>query len=75
MADFLEQDLPLGQRIGCWFHLKVCRDCSQYVRQYQQTIALGKQAFSNPDDPVPESVPEDLVNAALAHQRKTRLDD
>ena len=68
MVDFLERDLPLSQRLSCWLHLKMCRDCSKYVRQYEQTIALGKQAFDDPDKPVPNSVPEDLINAALAHR-------
>ena len=71
MLDFLEQDLPLKQKLGCWMHLKMCRDCSKYIRQYQKTIALGKQAFEEPNDPVPESVPEDLIRAALAHRRNT----
>ncbi len=69
MIDFLEQNLPFSQRVGCWLHVKMCRDCTKFVRQYQQTIALGKQAFEEPNDPVPESVPEDLINAALAHRR------
>lgn len=69
MVDFLEKDLPFAQRLGCWLHLKMCRDCAKFVHQYQQTIALGKQAFEDPNEPVPESVPEDLINAALVHRR------
>ena len=73
MLDFLEHDLPLGQRLGCWLHLKMCRDCALFIRQYEQTIALGKRAFENPEDEVPDSVPEDLIKAALAHQHKSGL--
>ncbi len=74
MVDFLEQDLPLKQKLDCWLHQKMCRHCSQFVRQYQQTIALGKQAFEEPNDAVPESVPEGLINAALAHRRNSKSD-
>lgn len=72
MVDFLERNLPIAQRTGCWVHLKMCRDCSKFVRQYKQTIALGKQAFDDPDDLVPEAVPEELINAALAHRRNAK---
>lgn len=75
MVDFLEHDLPFSQKLGCWMHLKMCRDCSKFVRQYQQTITLGKQAFDNPDEPVPDSVPEDLIKAALAHRQKAETDN
>ena len=72
MIDYLEHELPLKDRFGCWLHLKMCRHCSRFVREYQQTITLGKQAFDEPDDPVPESVPEDLINAAVAYRRKQK---
>ena len=73
MVDFLDRELPLPQRISCWMHLKMCRQCAKFVRQYEETISLGKQAFGDPDDPVPDSVPEDLINAAVAHRRSTKL--
>lgn len=72
MVDFFEHELPLRQKVSCWIHLKMCRDCSKFVRQYQQTIELGKQAFDDPDEPVPVSVPEDLINAALTYRRQSR---
>lgn len=74
MVDYLEQDLPITQMFSCWLHLKLCRDCKKFVREYKQAIALGQQAFEDPDDPVPESVPEDLINAALAHRRNAESD-
>ena len=72
MVDFLEHELPLRHKVSCWLHLKMCRDCSKFVRQYQQTIELGKQAFGDPDDPVPDSGPEDLITAARAYRRQPR---
>lgn len=72
MVDFLDRELPFAQRASCWMHLKLCRNCAKFVRQYEETIALGKQAFGDPDNPVPDTVPEDLINAAVARQRKAR---
>jgi hypothetical protein len=68
MIDYLDSALPIRQKFMCWLHLRMCRHCAYFVRQYHQTIALGQKAFDRPDDPVPDSVPEELVKAALAHR-------
>ena len=69
MVDYLDQDLPVWQKFTCWLHVKMCRDCAHFVREYHRTIALGKSAYDSPDDPVPDSVPEELIKAALAHRK------
>lgn len=71
MVDYLEQDLPVWQKFMCWLHVKVCRECAAFVQQYHRTIALGQKAFDAADEPVPDTVPEELIKAALAH-RKTK---
>jgi len=69
MVDYLDQDLPVWQKFMCWLHVKMCRECADFVRDYRRTIALGQMAYDDPDDAVPPSVPEELVKAALAHQK------
>lgn len=69
MVDYLDQDLPVWQKFMCWLHVKMCRECAEFVRDYQRTIVLGQMAYDNPDEPVPSSVPEELINAALAHRK------
>jgi hypothetical protein len=32
-------------------------------------VALGQKAYDAPDEPMPDSVPEELVKAALAHRK------
>jgi len=68
MVDYLDDDLPAWQKFMCWLHVKMCRECVHFVREYQRTIALGKTAYDAPDEPVPDSVPEELIKAALAHR-------
>ena len=71
MIDYLEGGLPVWQKYMCWIHVKMCRECAYFVQQYRKTVALGKNAFESPDEAVPDSVPEELVKAALAF-RKSR---
>jgi len=69
MVDYLEGGLPIWQKYMCWLHVKMCRECAHFVRQYRRAIALGQHAFDDPDDEVPDSVPEELIKAALSHRR------
>ncbi len=69
MVDFLEGGLPVWQKFNCWLHVKMCRECAPFVQQYRRVVALGKNAFDSPDSAVPDSVPEELVKAALAHRK------
>ena len=63
---YLEGELPERKRFVFELHLKVCRDCRDYLAAYRRTMEVSKRAFAQPDDPVPEAVPEDLVKAILA---------
>ena len=67
---YLEGDLPEKQRFVFELHLRVCRDCRDYLAAYRRTIEVSKRAFEDPDAPLPESVPEDLITAVLAAKRK-----
>jgi len=69
MVDYLEDGLPIWRKYMCWMHVKMCQDCAHFVQQYRRVLELGQDAFSNPDDPVPNSVPEELIQAALAHRK------
>lgn len=69
MVDYLEGGLPLRQKFVCWLHVKMCRECAYFVRQYRRAIALGQAAFDDPEGRVPESVPEELIKAALSHRK------
>ena len=51
-------------------HLSGCPPCVSYMRTYRDSIDLTKIVLAQPADPVPESVPEGLVEAILAARRK-----
>ena len=53
-------------------HLAECVDCANYLRSYRLTVSLGKGACApgDPDGPVPDDVPEELVQAVLAARKQ-----
>jgi anti-sigma factor RsiW len=63
IADYLDGDLPGDQRREFDRHLAVCPACVNYLRSYCQTVALGREAFREPDEPVDASVPAELLKA------------
>jgi anti-sigma factor RsiW len=72
--DFLMEYLSGGLSANEWAefeqHLAECPDCAAYLRSYEETIKLGKAVFADPDAPVPQDVPEELVQAILASRRQ-----
>ena len=67
---YLEDELPEDRRAEFDRHLAVCEGCRAYLRQYGETIRLGKAAFADPADPVSAETPEELVRAVLKARRK-----
>lgn len=64
ILDYLEGELPEGQRKIFEFHMRICRECREYLAAYQRSIELGQKVFTADDD-LPADVPEDLVKAIL----------
>ena len=51
-------------------HLAECPDCVSYLKSYQETVKLGKAVLASFDEPIPDEVPEELVQAILAAHAK-----
>ena len=66
VLDYLSGDLPAAKRRVFELHLKICRECREYLAAYRETMAVGKAAFTQPTDSLPDDVPEDLVRAIVA---------
>jgi anti-sigma factor RsiW len=70
IASYRDNELTPNQRAEFERHLSVCPSCVAYLETYEQTIALTQAAG---DDPVPEDVPESLVQAILAARKGSGL--
>lgn len=69
LAAYLDGDLPPARRQEFEAHLALCPDCVAYLESYRETRRLGALAYSL-DGPVPEDVPEALIEAILAARRR-----
>lgn len=62
---YLDQELSLITRLRFKFHLLICSDCSNYLEEYRNTIALGKHLFDEPDETATGKVPEQILHAIM----------
>lgn len=67
LADYLAGELPPDQLAVFERHLKACRNCEEYMRQYRTTIAAGRAACAEAG--APGDIPEALIQAILAARR------
>jgi anti-sigma factor RsiW len=65
VLSYLDGGLPAHQRSLFEWHMRICRECREYLAAYQHALAVGRAVLPSPDDPVPEDVPEDLIKAIL----------
>jgi len=65
MVDYLDNELPSKQRNQFELHIRLCKECRQYLDAYQRTIDITHSAYPSADDAIPKGVPEDLVKAIL----------
>jgi len=66
---YLDGELPPDRRAEFDRHLSVCESCVHYIETYKTASALGRNAWTEPEAPVGEEVPEELVYAILAAGR------
>jgi anti-sigma factor RsiW len=66
---YLDGELPDDQRSAFDYHLHGCQSCVNYMDSYRATVALGRAACAE-DVPMPDDVPEALVQAILAARAK-----
>jgi anti-sigma factor RsiW len=62
---YLDDELPARQRSIFEFHMRLCRECREYLAAYQRSIEVGREAFKSDDEVVADDVPEDLIKAIL----------
>jgi anti-sigma factor RsiW len=67
---YLDGELPPDRVAEFERHLAVCGSCVNYIKTYQESIALGRAACRDWDAPAGEEVPEELVAAVLLARRR-----
>jgi anti-sigma factor RsiW len=70
IVDYLDDELNDQESAIFERHLNHCRECREYLKAYKQTITLGKAALANPEAPIPNDVPEELIKAMLQAKQK-----
>ncbi len=70
LIDYFEDSLPKRQRLVFEIHMKICRECHEYLVAFKRSIDVSKRVFADLDEQVPDDVPEDLVRAII-DARKT----
>lgn len=63
LHEFLDGGLAPSQRAVFEHHLRICPSCVAYLRTYEKTIELGREALAEDEG---EGMPEALVTAILA---------
>jgi len=66
---YLDGELPADRHAEFERHLSVCDSCVHYIETYKTATVLGRNAWTEPEAPVGEDVPEELVSAILAARR------
>ena len=70
ILDYLEDELAAPKRGVFERHLKMCRECRDYLTAYRASIDLAKLAERNQESNIDLSdVPADLVAAVLDAQK------
>ena len=70
LYEYVSGDLPAESREHFEFHLSKCKNCHEYLVQYQVTIKAGKIACDEMSDEMGPT-PEELIKAVLASRTKT----
>lgn len=67
VLDYLEGELPAAKRRVFERHLKMCRECRDYLSAYQASLDLAKRGMKEAEKRIDlADVPEDLVKAVIA---------
>jgi anti-sigma factor RsiW len=69
LMDYVSGELPAESRAHFEFHLAKCKNCHEYLVQYEITIRSCKIACGEMSDELPANVPEDLVKAVMAARK------
>ena len=64
ILEYLDGELEPGRRRRFELHIRLCRECREYLVAYQRARELGRKSLLTTQPELPE-VPEELVSAIL----------
>jgi anti-sigma factor RsiW len=71
LLDYYAGELSDRVRKAFDHHLTLCRNCREYLAQYQTAVDLGRRAFDDERAAASSAgIPDDLVAAILAARRR-----
>ncbi len=70
LDDYLSGALSDEAREGFHSHLAACPSCVAYMKTYEASVQLGRTVLTRSEEPVPEEVPEELLEVILAARKK-----
>ena len=68
LLEYVSGELTQETRVHFELHLTRCKNCHEYLVQYQSTIKAGKISCDEMSDELPP-IPEDLVKAVMAARK------
>lgn len=67
---YLDGEVNDAERLEFELHLAQCTSCAAYMESYRTTKRLERLGLEDLDAPVPEEVPDELVQAVLTAKRR-----
>lgn len=67
---YLDGELSKKEARVFEWHLRLCRECREYLAAYRRTMEIGQAVMTPGDETLPDDVPEDLVAAILDARRQ-----
>ena len=62
---YMDGELPEKKVKRFEWHLRMCRECREYLAAYKRAMEVGKASFELNGEVLPDDVPEDLITAIL----------
>ncbi len=68
ILSYLDGELSEKQSKKFEIHMRICRECRDYLAAYKRSMELNRAMFPRAET-IPEDVPEDLIKAIIESRR------
>jgi len=63
IVDYLDGELPERQKMVFELHLRICRECREYLAAYRRTMEVSKVTIQSDRTDTLDTMPGDLIKA------------